>query len=120
MLLSWAAFWLLAAGALARAALLALGVGLAVLAWQLLFRGLAVRAVDRIERSPERACVFGFQAPRSYLIMGSMIALGTALRHSAIPKPDLAVAYVAIGGALLLASFKYHAQVLRSEGGIQL
>ncbi|HEX9093185.1 MAG TPA: hypothetical protein VF902_04305 [Coriobacteriia bacterium] len=110
MLIALAATWLAAVPVSAELGLGGLG---AVLAWQLLFRGLALRNLVRLSAVRERASLFAFQAPRSYLIMVSMIALGVVLRHSAVPKPDLAVAYAAIGGALFLSSLSYHARLLR-------
>lgn len=120
VLISFAAGWL---GGLDGRTAVAFGVtGLvsAVLAWLLFFRRLAGRNLERLTESPERACVFGFQPVRSHLVMVSMIALGSVLRHSALPKSDLAVVYLAIGGALLLSSFRYHARVARTFKGVGL
>jgi hypothetical protein len=117
MLLAWAGVWLSAATGPVSVALGGLGLAIAILAWWLLFRGLAAKNIERLTASPERACLFGFQAPKGYLMMGSMIALGVTLRHSAIPKPDLAVVYIAIGGALLLASMSYYSRLLGANTG---
>jgi hypothetical protein len=46
-----------------------------------------------------------------------MIALGVTLRHSAVPRPELAVVYLAIGGALLLASFSYYNNLIDAFRG---
>ncbi len=117
MLLSFGIGWLADAEPRTALVLGALGVTLGLLAWRLLFRGLAGRNRARLACSPERMCVFGFQPPKSYAIMAAMIALGTVLRHSAVPKPDLAVVYLAIGGALLLSSLRYHT---RTDKGVAL
>lgn len=108
MLLSRAWGWLSAPGIHAALALGALGVMLAVVAWRFLFGRLANRNIHRISAGPERACVFGFQTVKSYVVMAGMIVLGVTLRHSALPKPDLAAVYIAIGGALFAASTQYY------------
>lgn len=108
MLLARAANWLSAPSLPVALALAALGVTLALLAWRYLFGRLASRNIGRISASPERACVFGFQTAKSYVVMIGMIALGIALRHSAVPKADLAAVYIAIGGGLLAASTQYY------------
>lgn len=112
LLSTMAVVWLAAAPRSQGLLLGTVGVSLAVVAWRFGFSRLSRANVDRIERSPVRACVFSFQAWKSYLITGSMIALGIVLRHSAIPKPWLAVAYSTIGGALLLASLDYYRHVV--------
>ena len=111
LLSTMAVVWLAAAPRSQGVLLGTVGVLLAVVAWRFGFSRLSRANVDRIERSPARACAFSFQAWKSYLIMGSMIALGIVLRHSAIPKPWLAVVYSTIGGALLLASLDYYRHV---------
>jgi hypothetical protein len=37
-------------------------------------------------------------------MVASMMAVGAVLRHTALPRPILGVAYVAIGAALLLGA----------------
>jgi hypothetical protein len=44
-----------------------------------------------------------------------MIALGLLLRHSAIPKPYLAILYIGMGLALLLSSLRYFLQALKGR-----
>ena len=69
-----------------------------------------LRIVDRnLGRLPTRGkrCLFGFISWKSYLIIVVMVAMGIGLRHSAIPKPWLAMVYIAIGGALALSSLRY-------------
>ncbi|HEX2988553.1 MAG TPA: hypothetical protein VHS06_10325 [Chloroflexota bacterium] len=91
-----------------------LGVAISVLAHRLQFSRLAQKNIDRIRISPERACVFSFLAWKGYLIIAVMVTGGMLLRHSAIPRPYLAVIYTAIGGALLQASFSYYFYLARS------
>jgi hypothetical protein len=72
------------------------------------FSAIALKNIGRLSFYPDRACFFAFQAWKSYLIIGVMIALGAALRHSSIPREYLAALYLTIGGALLLSSFHYY------------
>jgi hypothetical protein len=85
----------------------ALGLALAVGSHRWLFRGLARRNIARIGRYADKGCLFAFQAWRSYLVIALMVALGVALRHSALPREGLAVLYIAMGGALGLGSLAY-------------
>ena len=77
------------------------------------FGGIAQKNIRRLRRLPDRGCFFAFQAWKSYLIIMVMIALGVTLRHSSIPKHFLAVAYTAIGGALIVGSFYYYRHLSR-------
>lgn len=81
-----------------------LGVTLALTANRLQFSHLAQKNISRILAYPSKACVFAFQTWKGYAIIAIMITGGILLRGSAIPKPYLAVVYLTIGGALLLAS----------------
>ncbi len=58
-------------------------------------------------RGRGKRCLFGFISWKSYFMIALMMALGFALRHSALPKPSLAVFYIAMGGALVLSSLRY-------------
>jgi hypothetical protein len=89
-------------------ALLALGLGF--LKGRFVFSGLARRNIRRIrDLSPhkQKICLFAFQAVQSYVIIIGMMTLGLLLRHSPLPRSDLAVLYLAIGSALIYASFQY-------------
>ena len=86
---------------------------LAILAVRWGFGSIAQKNIRRLRRLPSRGCFFAFQAWKSYLIIMVMIALGMALRHSSIPKHFLAVAYTAIGGALILGSYFYYRHLAR-------
>ncbi len=52
-------------------------------------------------------CLFSFIPWKSYLIIVAMIAMGAVLRHSIIPKENLATLYIGIGLALILSSVRY-------------
>jgi hypothetical protein len=74
------------------------------------FGRVAAKNVARIQSlSPhkERICVFAFQALESYLLVLLMIGAGILLRLSPLPRPWLALVYLAIGFGLFLASFRY-------------
>jgi hypothetical protein len=55
------------------------------------FRKLARKNLARIQQLNDRACLFSFLAWKSYAIVAVMITGGVLLRHSAIPKPYLAI-----------------------------
>jgi hypothetical protein len=63
---------------------------------------------------PDGRCVFSFFSWKSYVLIAMMITLGRLCRHSAIPKPYLAVVYITMGLALILSSFTY-IKVFRDE-----
>jgi len=63
--------------------------------------------LKRILPMNDKTCVFAFIPWKSYLIIVIMIAMGSTLRHSAIPKQYLAILYIGIGLALILSSVRY-------------
>jgi hypothetical protein len=85
-----------------------LGLILAWTAYRWGFSGIAKKNIDRLCLLSEKACIFAFQAWRSYIIIMVMIMMGVTIRRSALPKQFLAVIYMAMGGALLLSSFHYY------------
>jgi hypothetical protein len=113
MLCIRAGAWLLAARNLSAAALGTGGAALAIVIHRFGFSRIARRNIDRISRHPDMACLFAFQAWKSYVLIAVMIGMGIALRHSGIPLEFLAVVYAAIGGALMLSSLLYYAQLRR-------
>lgn len=88
-----------------------LGIGISIAANRFEFSKLAIKNIERILRLPDKVSFFAFQSVKGYLIIGVMITGGILLRHSAFPKPYLAVVYAAIGGALFLASFQYYVRL---------
>lgn len=114
ILLGWSVIWLGASDLTSEAELGALGLTVAFLAGHYGFSRIVMDNIDRIEGMPPRACAFSFQPWKSYLVMAFMIALGIVLRHSGVPKPALAVVYLAIGGALIYASRLYHRRFARA------
>ena len=108
MLCCLAGGWLAAVPAKVSLPLGLAGVVLAVAVYRFGFSRIAKKNIDRIGRSPDMACLFSFQAWKSYLIIVVMVTLGLLLRHSSLPKHYLAVVYVTIGGALFLSSLHYY------------
>ena len=85
--------------------LLALAIGI------LGFSLFAKKNIQRIQRLPEKACIFAFQEWTSYPLIAVMITMGILLRNSAIPKTLLAPMYIGIGGGLIIASLHYYRTV---------
>lgn len=120
LLLAYAVGWLAVVRPPLALTLAAVGAVVAALFVRFVFSGIVRKNIARIEQGPARASAFAFQGGRSYLIAASMIALGIVLRHSALPKPGLAIVYEGVGAALLLTSLAYHrrlAGALRSARG---
>lgn len=92
-----------------------LGIVISVIANRFMFTRLALKNINRILASNDKACLFSFQAWTGYVIIAVMMTLGITLRNSAIPKVYLATVYIAIGGALLLASFNYYRYFFRTD-----
>ena len=63
--------------------------------------------IERILPMVDKKCLFSFITWKSYLIIIVMVAMGSLLRHSAIPKHYLAILYTGIGLALILSSLRY-------------
>lgn len=116
MLGRYAFVWLTGSPSWVNAGLGLAGVVAAVPIYRLGFRKLARKNLTRIQELNERACLFAFLAWKSYAIVAVMITGGILLRHSAIPKPYLAILYAAIGGGLFLSSFVYYGQLRRMAG----
>ena len=83
------------------------GVLFALLVHHFGFLKIVDKNLKRILPMDEKKCAFAFIPWKSYLIIAVMITVGMTLRHSAIPKPYLAVLYIGIGLALLLSSVRY-------------
>jgi hypothetical protein len=103
--LAWS--WLRAMPPLQAGGLLAAGLVLAVVLHRFMLRRLARRNMVRIGNYADKGCLFAFQAWRSYFMILLMIAMGSFLRHTAIPRVYLALLYTAMGGALIFSSLGY-------------
>ena len=117
--LAWS--WLRAMPSLQAGGLLAAGMVLAAILHRFMLRRLARRNMARIGSYADKGCLFAFQAWRSYFMIILMIAMGSFLRHTAIPRVYLALLYTAMGGALLIASMGYftHLRHLRNRDADQ-
>jgi hypothetical protein len=89
------------------------GIGLALLAGTG-FSWMAKRNLLRLERLPDRPCIFAFQRWTSYPLVVFMIVLGVTLRHSLLPRTWLAPVYLGIGGGLFLASLLYFQSLIQA------
>lgn len=97
--------WLILAGGLLAIAIYFFG-----------FSKMAIKNIKRITQlEGEKVCLFAFQRWTSYPLVAFMITLGIYLRtYSPIPKPQLAILYLGIGGGLSLSSTCYFAQIARA------
>jgi len=82
--------------------LLAIAVVLGVVKSHVLLDRVARKAVDRI-RERGRACFFGFFSVKSWAFVGLMMGGGILLRSSGLPRSALAVIYIGVGTALVIA-----------------
>jgi uncharacterized membrane protein len=107
MLLVLAYSWLADATRTIFFAFFGLGIGLALLVHHFGFLKIVDKNIERILPMVEKKCLFSFITWKSYLIIIVMVAMGSFLRHSAIPRHYLAVLYIGIGLALVLSSLRY-------------
>ena len=83
------------------------GIILSLLIHHFGFLKLVDKNIDRILSKEGKACIFAFQAWKSYLIITIMIVMGTILRHSQLPRHYLSAVYLGFGGAMILSSIRY-------------
>lgn len=83
------------------------GVLLALLIHHFGFLKIVDKNLKRLLQTDGKKCLFSFIPWKSYLIIVVMVAMGALLRHSKIPKGDLAALYIGIGLALILSSVRY-------------
>jgi len=84
-----------------------LGVVMALFAHHFGFLKIVDKNIERILPIFEKKCLFSFITWKSYIVIIVMVAMGTLLRHSAIPQQYLAILYTGIGLALILSSLRY-------------
>jgi len=113
MLLSLAYAWLHQHVGIGPATLATIGVVMALVIHHFGFLRVVDKNLARILPMNGKICIFGFISWKSYILVAVMITMGLLLRHSAIPKPYLAVLYVAIGLALILSSVRYVRYLVR-------
>ena len=115
MLLYLSFSWLNASHANGAFIFAGIGVLVALLVHHFGFLKIVDKNLGRILPMEGSKCVFAFMTWKSYIIVAIMVAMGTLLRHSPIPKPYLSIIYIGIGLALLLSSIRY-LRVLLSQG----
>jgi hypothetical protein len=71
------------------------------------FLKIADKNLNRLLPLTEKKCLFSFMTWKSYIIVLVMVSMGTALRHSSLPKRYLSVLYNGIGLALFLSGIRY-------------
>ncbi|HEY5517143.1 MAG TPA: hypothetical protein VIL15_02630 [Coriobacteriia bacterium] len=108
LLLTYAVTWLAPVSVPLELELTVAGLAVAAVFLRFVFHGIVTKNIARIEGGPARVSAYSFQGWKSYLITVFMIVLGIVLKRSPIPKPDLAVMYLGVGLALMLASGFYH------------
>jgi hypothetical protein len=106
-LLATAGVWFHAAPHVHTYALAVIGVSAGLLAHHFGFLRMVDKNLERLLPLQEKRCLFSFIPWKSYVITAVMIAMGSALRHSRIPRQYLATVYTAIGLALSLSSVRY-------------
>lgn len=89
-----------------------MSVVLSLLGYSLFFSRLVQNNIDRIERLPQRACIFAFTAWRGYFMIGVMISFGIMLRGMSVPKQYFSIPYSVMGLILLIGSLKFYRQYL--------
>lgn len=107
MLLSLACSWLSAESVTDRYLYAGAGVLLALLVHHLGFLKIVDKNLKRIHHMNGVRCLFAFIPWKSYLMIAVMVIMGGLLRHSMIPKKELAILYIGIGLALILSSVRY-------------
>jgi hypothetical protein len=85
----------------------AAGILLALLIHHFGFLRIVDKNMSRILQMNDKACFFAFYPWKSYLTIVAMVTMGSLLRHSMIPRKDLAILYIGIGLALILSSVRY-------------
>ena len=88
-----------------------IGLAISLVVYRFGFLRIAQKNIDRLHAFLGKVSPFAFMPPKSYLLVVFMMALGMAMRTSAIPKAYLAVLYIAIGAALFFSSLHYYPQV---------
>ena len=107
MLLFLSVFWLNAFQVHGSFLFGGIGVGVALVVHHFGFLKIVDKNLGRILPMEGTKCIFSFITWKSYILVAVMVAMGTLLRHSPIPKPYLSMLYIGIGLALILSSVRY-------------
>jgi hypothetical protein len=87
------------------------GLACSLVVYRFGFLHIAQKNIDRLHAFLEKASLFAFITPKSYLLVAFMMALGITLRSSPIPKVYLSVVYTTIGASLFFSSLHYYPHV---------
>ena len=93
--------------------ILLLGSIVAVGFYYFMFTKTVRKNILRICGLPDPVGLLAFNSPKGYILILFMIALGITLRRSSLDRRILALVYVGMGGALLLASLHFYRQFIR-------
>ena len=107
MLVSLAVSWLISCADSNRYIFGIAGIVLALIIHHFGFLKIVNSNLKRIAQMQESHSIFSFMPWKSYLLIPVMMAIGIILRHSALPRKELATVYTAIGLALMLSSVRY-------------
>ena len=116
-LMALAFSWLSTASSIENYLFSGAGILLALLVHHFGFLKIVDKNSKRILQMNGKKCLFSFIPWKSYLIIFVMVAIGALLRHSMIPKKDLATLYIGIGLALVLSSVRYMRVFYRTING---
>lgn len=117
MLCRLAVLWLGVAGKRVGIELALVGISAAIPMSHFAFVPIAQKNIKRIGEFAGKASLLAFQAPRGYLIIAFMMAMGFVLRHSVLPKEYLASAYEMIGISLILGSVLFFRAFWKTRKG---
>jgi hypothetical protein len=117
MLCRLTVIWLGVAGKRVGIELTLVGISAAVPMSHFAFVPIAQKNIKRIGEFAGKASLLAFQAPRGYLIIAFMMAMGFVLRHSVLPKEYLASAYEMIGISLILGSVLFFRAFWKTRKG---
>lgn len=108
VLLRFALHWMQPRTPLEIVLLTGAGVSLSLVFTWIGFSRIVSRNIDRINRLPQWACLFAFQAWRSYLLIAVMISMGIFLRQTHfVPRLLMVAGYLGLGLSLLWGSGRY-------------
>jgi len=113
MLLAFSYHWLGAYQGTSVLPYISAGAVLALAVHHFGFLRIVDKNLGRLLTVEEKRCVFSFMPWRSYVTVAVMVGMGSALRHSPIPKHYLSVLYIGIGFGLILSSVRYFRVLLR-------
>ena len=92
-----------------------IGLVAAIIIHRFGFLRIVDKNLERIRKIEGLYCAFGFMPWKSYILIAIMMTMGIIMKHSALPKEDLAILYLAIGAALSMSSFRYFRNIRKMD-----